>query len=82
MNHQFRYLIIHVGGMSMFIYQYMDLNVWSLCSAGFHAPHNQSEIGAAARLGMEFMPIADRLLGLLMKSEPQQYIIIYEIACY
>ena len=80
MNLQCRYLIIHVGGMSMFIYQYMDLNVWSLCSAGFQAPHNRSEIGAAATLELEFMPIADRLLGLLMKSEPLQCIIIYEIA--
>ena len=81
MNHQFRYLIIHVGGMSMFIYQYMDLNVLSLCTADIQAPHNRSEIGADATLGMEFMLIADRLLGLLMKSEPLQRIIIYEIAC-
>ena len=81
MNLQCGYLKIHVGGMSMFIYQYMDLNVWSLCSAGFQASHNRSEIVAAATLGLKFMPIADRLLGLLMKSEPLQCITINEITC-
>ena len=57
----------------MFIYQYMELNVWSLCSTGFQAANNWSEISVSVMLGLEFIPIADRLLGQLMKSNAVHY---------